>query len=466
MLDGRVVGKKLLYLEEPSSSSWVKDNFVVGDVLGSGTFGTVYAVECRRSPGTLYAMKELTRNSLPKYVATELRILQRCGGEHNIVRMHAAHREKDRVFIVMDYFEHTPMREILSSITTKEIMEYMKNLIIALQYLHSKGIIHRDIKPSNFLFDRKRKRFCLIDFGLCEELNRCTSPTNNARLRSINGTTTQRCAAKRICLESGVLNREEDSENDESKIIVKKHQKAFSKVRVTNPNSKCSCFAQPRVCSICQKRPIHNVNKAGTPGFRAPEVLLKSNEQTPLMDIWACGITFLSLLCGRHPIMRPADDHEAIAQLSTVFGTKSLQLLAKKINSSLLFSPSFPGLDIVKFVRAVRNGSFLVYCFIDPYLFSYCDSNDFIVPLDKVLKRINSSSSTITTPTTATNECQICSDLFFENKSGVCLCKSSEQASLRELAPDERQLFEVLKKCLVIDPDERYDADMLSALLS
>ncbi|VDK65638.1 unnamed protein product [Gongylonema pulchrum] len=55
-------------------------------------------------------MKELARNSAPKYIATELRIMQRCGGAHNIMRMHAAYREKDRVFIIMDYFEHTPTK--------------------------------------------------------------------------------------------------------------------------------------------------------------------------------------------------------------------------------------------------------------------------------------------------------------------------------------------------------------------
>uniref|UniRef100_F1L3Y1 non-specific serine/threonine protein kinase n=1 Tax=Ascaris suum TaxID=6253 RepID=F1L3Y1_ASCSU len=421
MLDGRVIDKKLLHLEEPSSSSWVKDNFIVGDVLGSGTFGTVYAVECRRNPGRFYAMKELTRNSLPKYVATELRILQRCGGVRNIVRMHAAHRDKDRVFIVMDYFEHTSMREILASITTKEIMEYMKNLLSALQYLHSKGIIHRDIKPSNFLFDRKRKRFCLIDFGLCEELNRCRSSVKNSQLRSVNGK--QRCAAKRICLDSGNDLGGGDSENDESRMT--ESRKGPEGYR-SDSTMKCNCFAQPRVCSICQRRPLHHVNKAGTPGFRAPEVLLKSTEQTPLMDIWAAGITFLSLLCGRHPIMRPADDHEAIAQLSTVFGTLPLQQLASKINASLLFYPAFPGLDIVKFVRAVRFG-------------------------------IESTPND--------HSCLICSNLFFENASGVCLCKVSEQSSLRGLAPDERQVFEVLKKCLVVDPAERYSAEMLSALL-
>lgn len=73
----------------------------------------MYSVECRRNPGTIYAMKELTRSSLPHFIETELRVLQRCGGSHNIIRMHAAHRERDRVFIVMDYFEHTSIKVLI-----------------------------------------------------------------------------------------------------------------------------------------------------------------------------------------------------------------------------------------------------------------------------------------------------------------------------------------------------------------
>ncbi|MFH4978893.1 hypothetical protein AB6A40_005602 [Gnathostoma spinigerum] len=185
MLDKYTDERHLLYLDQPSSSHWVKDNFVIGDILGSGTFGTVYSVECRRRPGKIYAMKELTRNSLPKYIATELRILQQCGGVHNVMRMHAAHRDKDRVFIVMDYFEHSNIKDVIQTITIQEITEYMRNLLLALRYLHAKGIIHRDIKPSNFLYDRTRNRFSLIDFGLCQE----TVSSLSYRKRSSNDKT-------------------------------------------------------------------------------------------------------------------------------------------------------------------------------------------------------------------------------------------------------------------------------------
>lgn len=38
----------------------------------------------------------------------------------------------------------------------------------SLAHLADHGILHRDIKPSNFLYDRWKKRFMLVDFGLAQ----------------------------------------------------------------------------------------------------------------------------------------------------------------------------------------------------------------------------------------------------------------------------------------------------------
>jgi hypothetical protein len=44
-------------------------------------------------------------------------------------------------------------------------------------------------------------------------------------------------------------------------------------------------------------------------------MLLQTTQPNVLADIWAAGVTLLSLCCRRHPIMRPSDNLDAVFQV-------------------------------------------------------------------------------------------------------------------------------------------------------
>ena len=46
-----------------------------------------------------------------------------------------------------------------------EIRYYLYQILKALDYCHSKGIMHRDVKPMNIIVDKESKSLRLIDWG-------------------------------------------------------------------------------------------------------------------------------------------------------------------------------------------------------------------------------------------------------------------------------------------------------------
>ena len=63
-------------------------------------------------------------------------------------------------------------------------------------------------------------------------------------------------------------------------------------------------------------RRIKHVARAGTPGYRAPEVLLGYRNQTNAIDIWSSGVNLLSLLSGHYPFFHPKTDLHALMELT------------------------------------------------------------------------------------------------------------------------------------------------------
>lgn len=55
----------------------------------------------------------------------------------------------------------------MNTFSEKIAAEYIKQVLSAVVYCHSKNIVHRDLKPENLLFDSNKPNATLkvIDFG-------------------------------------------------------------------------------------------------------------------------------------------------------------------------------------------------------------------------------------------------------------------------------------------------------------
>ncbi|KAB1275021.1 Cell division cycle 7-related protein kinase [Camelus dromedarius] len=117
----------------------------------------------------------------------------------------------------------------------------------------------------------------------------------------------------------------------------------------------CDCYATDRVCSICLSRRQQVAPRAGTPGFRAPEVLTKCPNQTTAIDMWSAGVIFLSLLSGRYPFYKASDDLTALAQIMTIRGSRETIQAAKAFGKSILCSKEVPAQDLRRLCEKLRG---------------------------------------------------------------------------------------------------------------
>lgn len=169
-------------------------NWLKGARIGSGSFGSVY-LGMNAQTGELMAVKQVEIRSTSGRTADERPSADKSEGssmyrkmvealEHemnllkdlhheNIVTYYGSSHEGKNLNIFLEYVPGGSVASMLNSYGPFEeslIMNFTRQILIGVAYLHKKNIIHRDIKGANILIDIKG---CvkITDFGISKKLS-------------------------------------------------------------------------------------------------------------------------------------------------------------------------------------------------------------------------------------------------------------------------------------------------------
>jgi len=149
------------------------DNVVTCGVLGEGQFGLVTRVLVRGVFGVEFALKRVSKRSvleleMQQPIQLEREILSECC-HPLIVRLITTFQDEHSVYFLMESLTggdlFTAIRDI-GRINEEQALFFIASVVLAIEYLHSRGIMYRDLKPENVML-QANGYLKLVDMGCC-----------------------------------------------------------------------------------------------------------------------------------------------------------------------------------------------------------------------------------------------------------------------------------------------------------
>lgn len=152
--------------------------------VGSGTYGSVHLVE---DTVTLkrYAVKINSVEPSTSFVGgiKEADLLCRLKGHPSIVSLESVELKspfivhpsatleegtrEDKLYLIFEYMSNS-LERLLKKRTKIDIRSFLRQMLLGIEFMHSKKIYHRDLKPANILSEGDRYAIC--DFGMSREV--------------------------------------------------------------------------------------------------------------------------------------------------------------------------------------------------------------------------------------------------------------------------------------------------------
>ncbi|ORD94537.1 cell cycle protein kinase CDC7 subfam [Enterospora canceri] len=259
---------------------WARDRYILQEKIGEGTFSTVYrALDVNTNARV--AIKAITRTTAPGRILEELQILRRLGGQSHCIPLLDVLRKHDQILAVFPLINAVEFKEFVTRASGSDVRSYMACLLTAVAHVHSCGFIHRDVKPSNFVYDMDQGIGFLIDFGLVQKTR---------------------------------VGKPRPAEPERPVLFFS------ATVRPSRPPGYFEGDSRPKMKAA----------RAGTRGFRAPEILFRYANQGPAIDVWSAGVVLLCILSAQYPFFVSVEDVDGLVEMATIFGHAEMRRAAKQ----------------------------------------------------------------------------------------------------------------------------------------
>lgn len=145
-----------------------QDDYEVVRKVGRGKYSEVF--EGVHTPSGSPCVIKILKPVKKKKIKREIKILQTlCGGPNVITLLDCVRDPASKTpSLVFEHVAAADFKVLYPTLSDADVRYYMYQLLKALDFCHSRGVMHRDVKPHNVMIDPVKRELRLIDWGLAE----------------------------------------------------------------------------------------------------------------------------------------------------------------------------------------------------------------------------------------------------------------------------------------------------------